>query len=189
MNVNFRDAIFAIANKLGVSTDVGINPGEGVVYHNILKKLDEVPFIPYPVALHTVDIIVWRFKNNKCEILLGKKPFREVFQIIGGFLDPTNTAEDAAVRETYEETKLKVKITAEHYLGSFYIDDYRYKNSCHKITSSLFHAEIWDDQVPVASDDIAEVKWFSVEELKNDASLLLDTHQQLFQTFVKEFKW
>jgi ADP-ribose pyrophosphatase YjhB (NUDIX family) len=189
MQVSFREAIHAIANKLGVSTDVGINPGEEIVYRNMLKKLDEVPYNPYPVAFHTVDIIVWRYNADRLELLLGRKPFRTVFQFIGGFLDPTNTAEDAAVRETFEETKLKVQVSPKNYLGSFYIDDYRYKESCHKITSSLFEAQVGMDQEAIASDDIAEVKWFDLEELELNANdVLLPTHHQLLTTFLKHLE-
>lgn len=162
-------------------------PPEDYSYQNLLmikEKLKIVPYIQYPVALHTVDMIPWKIDGIKVLVLLGRKSFREQFQFLGGFVDPKDSAEKAAVRELKEETSetIVVKESDLVYLGSFFIDDYRYRNSCHKVSTSLFSVEIMEGKDVEPGDDIEEVKWFEISEL-NETNLLGE-HLQLLKQFI-----
>ena len=152
----------------------------------IKEQLLKVPYIQYPVALHTVDMIPYRFAKTGIEILLGRKNFRTQFQFLGGFVDPKDSAEMAAVRELKEETSdtIIVKEKDLEYLGSFFIDDYRYRNSCHKVSTSLFMVAIESNKKVKPGDDIEEVKWFNVENLNEEN--LISEHKQLLDFFLTE---
>ncbi len=50
------------------------------------------------------------------------------------------------------------------YEKSFRVDDWRYRSEADKIITSLFSTDFISGD-PTGSDDIAEVKWFKLEEL------------------------
>ena len=148
---------------------------------------NKVPYIPYPVSLHTVDMAILRITYaHEIEILLGRKPGQSLFQFPGGFMDPGETAEQAAERELKEETCLELTFTRKHYLGSFFIDDPRYKDTPHKITSSLFGQFITHDISlnTKASDDLEEIRWFKFSSL--ESLPLKSFHSTFIDVIMKE---
>jgi 8-oxo-dGTP diphosphatase len=187
-----------LAKAIGVevvSTDSGLKASDAVMVtlDNICKQLEKVPYIPYPVAFHTVDIIATRNNSNCVEILLGQKGKEQdktKWVFIGGFVDPTNTAESAALRELHEETN--VKVTDEDrliYIGSLFVDDGRFKDSPHKVTTSIFTLELTDEEAAqaVGGDDIQEVKWVALDDV---LPLLKEHHIPLYHKFVtSKNKW
>lgn len=115
----------------------------------------------FPTTYTTVDIAI--FNEDETRILLGRKPDEGLWRLPGGFADPASeTFEQDARREAQEETNLS--ITDPKYVGSFKIDDWRYKGERDKIKTLLFRAKKQFGDAR-AGDDIAEVKWFSVDDL------------------------
>ena len=180
-------------NEIAAKLNVTINQIDSAedIYKKIYEQLMKVPYIPFPVSFHTVDMAPYRIlkDSGEVEILLGRKSFRTEFQFLGGFLDPTNTAENAAKRELQEESNGTIKVDEDNmvYLKSFFIDDYRYINSCHKITTSFFKVLIEEHINVLPGDDIEEVKWFTISELKTNNSLILINHSQLLNVLIKSF--
>jgi bifunctional NMN adenylyltransferase/nudix hydrolase len=116
----------------------------------------------YTKVYPTVDVAV--FRNNKTEILLGRKDIDGKWRLIGGFSDPTDGSfEAAALRELVEECG-DIQVTAMLYEGSFRVNDWRYKNEEDKIITTLFSTEYMSGEA-IGSDDIAEVKWFLLGEV------------------------
>lgn len=134
--------------------------------------VEAVPHIPYPVALHTVDIAVLSREvadeGYLWKILLGRKSFSDKFQFFGGFLDPGETAEQGASRELKEECGLEVSPYDLNYLGSFFIDDGRYRNSVHKITTSAFYTIMNECKECQGQDDIVQAKWFDYNYIRTN---------------------
>lgn len=130
----------------------------------------------YPTVFATVDIVIR--KNN--QLLLGRKPHQQKFRFVGGFSDPAfdNSYEDAAIREAKEETALTVNEVK--YLGSCRIDDPRYRGTPDCIITHLFLAEEWSGEA-IASDDIAELKWFDESALT--ANDFVDEHHVLWELY------
>ena len=144
------------------------------------ELVNGIPYVPFPIAFHTVDVIA----INNDMVLLGRKPNQEKWQFIGGFVEPTHTAEHTAAKEFHEEAGLLVKEESRfEYLTSLFIDDVRYKNSCHKITSSVFFIELEDDEVDMlkAGDDIEELCWFSLDEVYG---VLREQHKEIYVKFL-----
>jgi bifunctional NMN adenylyltransferase/nudix hydrolase len=120
----------------------------------------------YVKVYPTVDIAV--FRNNKAELLMGKKTIDNKWRLLGGFADATDDSyEDAARRELTEECG-PIEITEMKYEKSFRVDDWRYKSEEDKIITCLFSTDFVNGN-PMGSDDIAEVKWF---ELNDVASMI-----------------
>ena len=127
----------------------------------------------FPKTITTVDVAV--FKDGK--ILLVRKPLEDKWRLIGGFSDPqSNTFEQDARREVDEETS--VSITDPVYVGSFKIDDWRYRNEVDQIKSLLFMADYMYG-APRASDDVAEVGWFDFYNLAQDT--IVPEHREMIE--------
>lgn len=121
-------------------------------YSNTYRKV-------YP----TVDIAV--FRNNKTEILLGKKEIDNKWRLLGGFSDPTDACyEDAAKRELQEECGM-IEVSEMNYEKSLQVNDWRYRNEADKIITCLFSTDFISG-TPKGNDDIAEVKWYSLVEVE-----------------------
>ncbi len=167
---------------------LGITSGRGSLVRAV-QSLLKVPYIIYPVAFHTVDIIPYRKTKNGLELLLGRKHNSNSFQFCGGFVEPMQTAEGAAKRELEEESFIVIEETDLKYIGSYFIDDSRYKNSCHKITTSLFMVDVTKNKTTLnakGGDDIAEVRWFKFSDLLLNYEEECQTkHRLLFDAFTR----
>lgn len=135
----------------------------------------------FPQVYPTVDIAI--FRQNRQQILLGRKPLETLFRFPGGFVDATDSSfEAAALREAKEECG-ELKLENVQYKGSVKVDDWRYRNSPDAIFTSLFTADCTGGEAQ-ASDDLAEVRWFDVSTLNPEQ--LVSEHQKLFFLMVND---
>jgi bifunctional NMN adenylyltransferase/nudix hydrolase len=138
----------------------------------------------YPKCFPTVDILAVRdSKEGKTMVLLGKRDSEPKYRICGGFVEPRETYEDAAVREFREEAG--VEIHDPQYLKSFVVDDWRYRGEVDAITTALFMAQI-KSGTPCPGDDIDELKWFELTE--NLVYEVVNGHKQLIQYVLDKYK-
>jgi len=154
---------------------------EIVVVEKQTGRIEGIPYVPFPIAFHTVDIIALSETiGGETQVLLGKKPNQTKWQFIGGFVEPTHTAEHTASKEFHEEAGLLIEDEDRfEYVGSAYIEDSRYKDSCHKITTSIFMVRLSENEEDklVAGDDIEIIKWFS---LKDAYANIREQHKEIF---------
>jgi ADP-ribose pyrophosphatase YjhB (NUDIX family) len=151
----------------------------GIAY----KRNNGVPPIPFPVSFSTVDMAPWAIHEGEILLLLGRKPGQTQFQFSGGFRDPKETNAEAASRELEEEMLLKIEVSRFEQIDQLFIDDPRYRESCHKITTSLFNTHITYEEMlsAKAGDDLEEVKIFSLNKLIKDNTPIRDMHKKLFE--------
>ena len=115
-------------------------------------------------VLPVVDAILIDFKQERA--LLGRKAGRDKFCFIGGFVDAADESlEAAARRETRQEAGMHgLAIGKCAFVGSARIEDWRLRpHSQVSLMSSLFVIEYLSGAA-IASDDIEEVRWFSIGE-------------------------
>jgi len=101
-------------------------------------------------------IIVLVHDDERC--LLGRRPAWEEqrFSTIAGFVEPGETAEQAVVREVFEETGIEVGAVTYHssqpwpFPGSLMLG---------------FHAETASDEIRRLDGELAEARWFSRGEV------------------------
>lgn len=125
----------------------------------IIYAYSNTYFKVYP----TVDIAV--FRNSKTELLLGRKDIDNQWRLLGGFADPTDESfEESAKRELTEECG-PIETTEMSYEKSFRVNDWRYRSESDKIITTLFSTDFISGE-PKGSDDIAEVRWFPLDQVK-----------------------
>jgi bifunctional NMN adenylyltransferase/nudix hydrolase len=141
----------------------------------------------YDKCFQTVDVgIVKRDTDgNITDILLGHKNIdgNNMYRFPGGFVDPSNGEagdylESNARREVSEECGTNIEIGDLGYVGSFLVDDWRYRSEKDKIVTALFVAT-WQWGDPIAGDDLDEVRWFNIDELSED--IIVKTHVPLMR--------
>lgn len=115
----------------------------------------------------TVDIAVL---NTHKQIMLGQKAEENKWRLIGGFSDPSDVSfEASAERELREEVPgIEFEsITPANYIGSFNIKDWRYRGKSDCIRTLLYCTKYTFGTL-TAGDDIEEVKWFDIKDLRKE---------------------
>lgn len=159
-----------------------------VIIDRIIQQLEKIPYIPFPVSLGTVDVAPYKINDQgEFEVLLGRKAGLKEFQFIGGFMEPKHSKEKNTLKELNEETDNSLEgfySPADlRYITSMFIDDSRYKTSCHKVTTSFFTILVDKDVTNAkAGDDIEEVKWFKYIDLKKAyKAIMRPIHHELME--------
>lgn len=133
----------------------------------------------FSASIPTVDMAI--FNDDYSSILLGKRNHEDAYRFIGGFVAAGETYEQAARRETNEETGLEV--SDPQYIKSVVIDDWRYRNEQDKITTTFFKCKkIYGKPEP--RDDIDELKWFPFNgDLMNK---VVECHKVLVEILLRD---
>ena len=138
-------------------------------------------FNQYRKVYPTVDAAIQR--DGK--ILFVKKPNEDNWRFPGGFADVNSLSyEDDVIREAKEETGLTC--TNPVYIGSFKIDDWRYRDGIDCIRSILFLLNAADNnETTEVADDLkgGNCKWFNINEL--DELNIEKEHVILFRALKK----
>lgn len=121
----------------------------GVIYAATTR-----PRLVYPA----VDVAI--LDRSAGTVLLGRKneDATEQLRFVGGFVLPKDASlEAAARREAYEETS-GIELGEMAYLGSWLIDDWRYRSGGDRIMSTLFVADYVFGH-PRAQSDLHATEW------------------------------
>lgn len=114
----------------------------------------------YPKVVTCVDIAIL---SNSGKLLLARKPHEKLWRFVGGHAYVNSTSfEDDAYREVQEETGLTLDAGLS-YLGSFNIEDWRYKKEIDRVRT-IFYIGYNTFGAAQAKDDIDEVHWFDKYE-------------------------
>jgi 8-oxo-dGTP pyrophosphatase MutT (NUDIX family) len=103
-------------------------------------------------------------------VLTVRKQGTERFMLVGGKLEPGESARDAALRETREEVGIEVAEAT--LLGEFHSE--AANEPGHTLHSTVFWIE--SDAEPVAAGEIAEVRWTPLEDHPDDLAPMLAHH-------------
>ena len=183
--------LITIANLLGVQISEKEQSTIDLYLNAIIRQLNHIPYVAFPTAFHCVDIAILRYMEEggddySKELLLGRKSGKTKYQFIGGFVNPGETSHQAAKRETLEESKIIIEETRLNYIGSFFIDDERFKSGPHKLTTSFFYTIVPRSMMAGADDDIEETKWFRLSDLQNEPhEIIIDPHLSLLNSLMK----
>lgn len=129
-------------------------------------------FNRFPTVFTTVDVAI--LNEDESSMLLCRKADEPHYRFIGGFSDPQlGSFEADARREVMEEAG--ISITDPIYVGSYMIDDWRYRNEVDVIRTVFFKAKYQFGR-PRPGDDVAEVCWLPA---MTHRSSMMPTHHEL----------
>lgn len=162
--------------RLQISREVipSIDFRKGIIYQTYNQR---------PVTYPTVDIVAY---NDKNEILLGRKQNEKHFRFIGGFVDRNDKSYELAAKREFSEETSGCELSDLEYVCSSKVDDWRYAKSESGIMTTLFASKLlWGNPKP--SDDIAELKWFKIDDINIEEDIMVE-HREMFALFLTWFK-
>lgn len=106
--------------------------------------------------------------DSQDRLLLTKRerePFKDWWDLPGGFVNEDETFEQAARREMKEETNIDVvELT---YVGSF-ADDYEYRDAVISVTVAVFAGSVPADSSIAVGDDVSDYTFRPIKEIDFD---------------------
>ncbi|MFT5442146.1 MAG: NAD+ diphosphatase [Myxococcota bacterium] len=115
------------------------------------------------------------------QILLGRSPHfpKGIYSVLAGFVEPGESAEEAVIREVYEEARIVC-------------DNVRYFSSqAWPFPNSLmlgFTAQYVSGEIDTEPDELEDAKWFAVDDLPTTFPGTISISQWLLQDFIKRIK-
>lgn len=116
----------------------------------------------YP-RVNPVSIMLIYNKDNTKILLGSNQRYRgEFFSCLSGFLDSSETPEDAVVRETFEESGIKVDKSSIQYVAS---QPWPFQQNNNLMLG--FTARAISDEIKIDEKEMRSVKWFSAKEVQD----------------------
>ncbi|KKW24854.1 MAG: NUDIX hydrolase [Candidatus Kaiserbacteria bacterium GW2011_GWB1_52_6] len=168
-----------------------INPSSGTVIRNKLlrpRSADAREMLIYehqhrkPKLYRTVDIAI--ISRNRGEvILIGKNKHAGLLSFLGGFAEVDGASDEADVLREKNEELPNVSAGQIVYLGSYPIDDPRYRKGKDRIRTTFFRTNYESGNL-IPGDDADHAEWVPVEKLLD---VLVPWHHILGETLQKHW--
>lgn len=132
-------------------------------------------FFPFYV---TVDVVVLTLREDALQVLLverGSKPFVDELALPGGFVQPAEDLEAAALRELREETGIALRPSYLEQLSSYGAPD---RDPRHRSISVAYLAVLPQLPEPTAGTDARAAAWYPVDQVA-DRGLAFDHRRVL----------
>ncbi len=137
----------------------------------------------YPRGALTVDCVVFGFDGGELKILLiqrGGEPYKGEWALPGGFVDPGESLDEAALRELKEETGLKNVFLEQLYTFGAVNRDPR-----ERVVSVAYVALVQpDEHITEAQTDADDAQWFQI----SDIPALAFDHSKILETGLKRLR-
>ena len=140
------------------------------------KKCTQCGFVYYFNAAASTAAFITNQEGELLVAVRAKEPAKGTFDLPGGFVDLGETAEDALIREIFEETGLKVSNPV--YLFSI-PNIYPYSGLEIHTVDMFFEVKV-DKTVPIrAADDVLELIWMKRKDINPEHFGLLSIKQSM----------
>jgi ADP-ribose pyrophosphatase YjhB (NUDIX family) len=123
----------------------------------------------------TVGLLVY---NDSKELLLTKRavdPYKDWWDLPGGFVEDGENFEQAASRELEEETGLRVLDWT--YAGSV-VEDYEYNDELHRVLAVVFTGNVPNGAIVTVADDVNDYRFISIGDI--DFEKIAFDNQRIF---------
>jgi 8-oxo-dGTP diphosphatase len=127
----------------------------------------------------TVDLVLFTVRDGALRVLAVRRrgePFAGQWALPGGFVEPTESLEQAAHRELQEETGLTLRRVHLEQLASYGDPD---RDPRQRVVTVAYLALAPDLPMPVAADDAAEADWLDVKDLLRSRAGLAFDHSKI----------
>lgn len=142
-----------------------------------LARCTRCDFVDYGNPFPCVEFFVF----DAGRVLIGRRavePAKGKWDVLGGFIEPGESAEAAVVREAMEETNLQVEIVT--YLGS--VPDIYGNTQCP--TLNLIYLVRPRSANMKAQSDVSELEWFAIDTIPRELAFM---HQQEAVAKLREY--
>lgn len=141
------------------------NPDNTGTEQEFLKQYD---MSKYPSVAYTSDLLIFTLKEGALALLMVKRgghPFKGTWALPGGFVNPSEDSETAAIRELAEETGIDLSGSGEGYLEQLKTYSTPGRDPRGRVISTAYIALLPNVQDPEAGDDATEARFFAVDDL------------------------
>lgn len=160
--------LYSISQRMTQAERVGANTAIQNQYDQVIPAVD--------VAVRTED----------GKYIFIQKPNEDKLRFVGGHAEPDSPSyEYDAIREMKEEIDCDSFTNDMRYLGSFLIDDPRWRKERNKVKTVFFHTDLKGPQIPKAGDDVKGGKVVSLPLDEVDGSMFMPEHVVLYQALKK----
>jgi 8-oxo-dGTP diphosphatase len=138
----------------------------------------------------TADVVLFTRQDGELLVLAverGKEPFRAALALPGGFVEPGESAVDAAVRELAEEAGIEVERKRLRRFG-YYAEPGRDPRGC--VASVAFHGYAAGVPEVVGGSDARAARWLPVADFLSAAVEVAFDHRDIVRdAVVRKFGW
>lgn len=145
---------------------------------------------PYPPVFVTADAVVMAL-GHVLMIRRGRNPGKGKLALPGGFINQTETIENACLRELKEETKLEIDSKElKGALKKIKVFDQSKRDPRGRIITHAFMFELNVKKLPniKSGDDAAEVFWFPLFQLEDKECEFFSDHGQIIKYFINHME-
>lgn len=134
---------------------------------------------PYPPTFVTVDTVVTQ-SGHILMVKRGAQPGEGLWALPGGFVNQTETLQEAAIRELKEETRIDVPVPV--LVGSIvrvHTYDDPHRSTRGRTITTAYHIRLPDrNDLPrvKGSDDAAKAKWLTLSEFAQSRNKMFEDH-------------
>jgi len=135
----------------------------------------------YPHPAVTTDCVVYGFDGRELKVLLiqrGIEPYKGMWAFPGGFLRMTETAEECAIRELMEETRLHLT-----HLKQFHTFSEVNRDPRERVITIAYYALAPKTDVE-GGDDAASAQWFAIDDVPH----LAFDHDYILRKAMKQLR-
>jgi phosphohistidine phosphatase len=131
-------------------------------------------------AREQAGVVAFRRKKGDLEVCLIRNTGRKKWKIPKGFVDAGETAEQAALKEAWEEAGLRGRLVGEP------IGSYEYKKWGYELTVAVFVMEVTGEEEDWEESRFRERKWWPVDTAftllkKHPVQPMLDAAEKRFE--------
>lgn len=138
--------------------------------------------MPIPITpLLTVDAVI-KIPDEKIVLIKRKNPpFQGQFALPGGFVEVGETAEEACIRESFEETNIHIRIIK---LTGVYSDPKRDPRG-HTVTISYLCEPLTMNEKPIAKTDAMDLELVPIKNIES-MELAFDHKKIIIDSLLKK---
>lgn len=155
---------------------------------NYKKQWEVKVKVPFPVQFLTVDCVCLKSGN----ILVVRRkghPGKGQIALPGGFLNPTETLEDGALRELKEETSIKIsKDILRSSIVESKVYDYPYRSLRGRTLTTAFLIDLGTGALPSVkgSDDAEKAFWLPLNDFVNRENEFFEDHWHIIDSMISK---
>lgn len=144
----------------------------------------ECNFTLYNNVAGAVAVII-RFENKIYLTRRNRDPKKGKLDLPGGFVDPSESAEETCKRELFEELQLDVDISNLKYLTSL-PNVYRYKEIDYNTIDLFYEYHVSEKfQVKLDISEISDAVWIPLDKL-NPEDIAFDSQKKFFENYARK---